>query len=390
LSKKRIAVIGKGTAGSQAAAHFNRFFPDDEIVWYFDSNKPVQSVGEGSTLELPRNLYNNIGFFNSDLKKVNGNFKTSIYKENWGSLGNKFFHDFPPPQTSYHFSATELQDYVHEYLKDKVKIIDQNVNPKEVDADFILNASGKPDSFDDYYISEYIPVNAAHVVQCPWNYPRFDYTLTMARKHGWVFGIPLGNRCSIGYIYNKDINSVEDLQEEMHEIFEEYDLSPAEGANNLSFNNYCKKENFEMSGRIASSGNSSFFLEPLEATSIGTMDFIQRLAFDVWNGTKKYTNANDEYLRFMHETELVLMLHYAAGLPFDTAFWREANKKGLDKIKNSAQDHSFKEMYGVARKHKEMRFAPQDYPPYGPWWSGSFVQNLHSLDLFDTIDQILS
>ena len=38
--KKRIAVIGRGTAGSQAVIHFLRHQTDCEIQWYFDDNIP--------------------------------------------------------------------------------------------------------------------------------------------------------------------------------------------------------------------------------------------------------------------------------------------------------------------------------------------------------------
>jgi tryptophan halogenase len=391
MAKKRIAVVGKGTAGSQAASHFNRFFPEAEIVWYFDSKKPVQSVGEGSTLELPVNLYNNIGFFNTDLPKINGTFKTGIYKENWGKRGNNFFHDFPPPQASYHFSAVELQDYIFNYLKNKIRIEDKNVDYKNLDADFVFNASGRPENFDNFHISEYIPVNAAHVVQCNWDYPRFDYTLAIAKPHGWIFGIPLQNRCSIGYIYNSDISSVEDLQKDMEDVFEEYGLTPSSDPNNLKFNNYYKKQNYELSGRIVHSGNASFFLEPLEATSIGTMDRVQRAAFDVWNGFKKAEVANKEYQDFMDKTELVIMLHYFAGSAFDTEFWRYAKEKAEKKIKGVAKDDHFKEICNIANQVSEMRYSPNssNFPEYGPWWSGAFVQNFYGLGILDELNKII-
>ena len=53
---KKIAIIGKGTAGSITAAHFTVFSSYD-IDWYFDENIKVQAVGEGTTLQLLRLLY---------------------------------------------------------------------------------------------------------------------------------------------------------------------------------------------------------------------------------------------------------------------------------------------------------------------------------------------
>lgn len=388
MKKERIAVVGKGTAGSQSVIHFNRFLPDVEIVWYFDPNKPTQSVGEGSTVELPRNLYLNMGFFGSDLKKINGTFKTGIYKENYGPSGKPFFHNFQPPFSAYHFSATELQKYVYDFMKDKIKIVEEDVDYRDIDSNFIVNASGSPKDFKDFNISQYIPVNAAYVVQCNWDLPRFDYTLAIAGKHGWIFGIPLQNRCSIGYIYNNSISTEEEIAEDIQEIFKRYNLTPSSAPNKLSFNNYYRKNNYENNGRVSHTGNASFFLEPMEATSIGTMDRIQRATYDIWTGQKTAARANAEYLKLMDQTELILMLHYAAGSKFKTSFWEQAQDLGIKKLKDSASDLEFKKMYKAAKEIKEMRFAygRDNVTEYGPWWLGSLAQNLQGLDLFDTID----
>ena len=390
MKKSRISVVGKGTAGSQAILHFNNFLPEAELVWYFDPNRPTQSVGEGSTLELPNNLFFNLGFFATDLERVNGTFKTGIYKENWGKSENSFFHNFPPPQSAYHFSAVELQDYIYEVMKNKIKIVEEEVDYKNIDSDFIINASGKPNSFENFNLSEYIPVNAAYVVQCDWESPSFDYTLCVAGKHGWIFGIPLQNRLSVGYIYNAQISKEEDLLDEVSEIFNRYKLSPTKEPNRLSFSNYFRKKNYEEMGRIAHTGNASFFLEPLEATSIATMDRIQRAAFDIWTGQKSHNQANKEYLQFMDRTEFVIMMHYAAGSRFDTDFWNHAEDLGLKKLKESSNDYDFNQLYKTIRNTKEMRHSPtsDQLPDYGPWWPGAFVQNLHGLGLFDRMDSI--
>ena len=57
MKNKKIAIIGKGTAGCLTAINFTNNSPL-EIDWYFDPNTPEQSVGEGSTLLFPN-------FFNS-------------------------------------------------------------------------------------------------------------------------------------------------------------------------------------------------------------------------------------------------------------------------------------------------------------------------------------
>lgn len=391
MKNKKIAVVGKGTAGSQAILHFTRYLEDYDVVWYFDPNKPVQSVGEGSTIELPRNLYNALEFHPQDLPKIDGTFKTGIYKENWGTANKSFFHYFMPPFVSYHFNAVELQNYIYGIMKDKITIVEEEVNYDELDVDFVLNASGKPESYEDFHISEYIPVNSAYIVQCKWDYPRFDYTLTIARKHGWVFGIPLQNRCSIGYIYNKDITTEEEIAEDIQCIFEEYNLIPSTKPNKLSFNNYYRKVNFEENGRVAHTGNASFFLEPLEATSISTMDKIQRSCFDMLVGNTTVEQENQRYSKFINGVETLIMLHYASGSPFKTDFWEYAQERGLNKIRDSFNDPEFKEMYEIAKYINSPSLAPtvDIVPEYGNWWAGSYVLNLRGLGLLDIIDKSL-
>ena len=56
-NKKKLAIIGNGTAGCLSSAFFNRNM-DWEVEWYFDPNIKPQSVGEGSTIPLPFSLYN--------------------------------------------------------------------------------------------------------------------------------------------------------------------------------------------------------------------------------------------------------------------------------------------------------------------------------------------
>jgi hypothetical protein len=394
MSKQKIAVIGKGTAGSQAVIHFARFFPDVEIDWYFDPQKPAQSVGEGSTLQLPRNLFNSMGFSHESLIRVNGSFKTGIYKKNWGQNKKEFFHDFPPPQVGYHFSATELQNYIEKRIGDiskKVRIVPKEVDYNNVDANFVFNASGRPENFQDFNLSNYIPVNAAYVTQCYWERARFQHTLTIAAKHGWIFGIPLQNRLSIGYMYNQNISNIEDLKEELDQIFKEYQVEPSQKTNSLTFKNYYRKNNYENDGRLIHSGNASFFLEPLEATSIGVMDQVQRAAFDIWTGKKSPEQANLEYLNLLHQIEFMIMMHYAAGSSLKTEFWEFAQQRGVKKLKDSSEDQQIKNIYNQIKDLRGYNMATSlDLPEYGLWWSGSFVQNIEGLGVKKIMDEIFS
>ena len=379
IMTKKIAIIGKGTAGSLSLIHFLRHMNQCEIEWHYDPEVPVQSVGEGSTPQLPKSLYDNLNFNYLDLKLIDATIKTGIYKSNWGKNKEDFLHQFPPPKVALHFNAVSLQNYITAKVKNKVKIFEHNVTSDDIDADFIMDCSGKPKSYTEFHEASFIPVNSAYVTQCNWDYSRFNHTLTIARPYGWVFGVPLQNRCSIGYLYNQNINCLEEIKEDVKNIFDEYDLNPSDNVNNLSFDNYYRKQNY--TERVCYNGNASFFLEPMEATSIGTMDTIQRYAFDIWNGNVNFEKANQNYSNFLSQIETMIMLHYYAGSKFKTDFWDFAQKMGEECINLSLKyDDNFYKMIDYTLKINNSNLC-QDIGSYGHWPSSAFNQNINGLGI---------
>jgi len=380
---KKLAVIGKGTAGCQSIIHYLRYMPECEIEWYFDPNIPAQSVGEGSTIPFLKNLFLGLNFNYLNLNKIEGSIKLGVYKSSWGNNKSDFLHQFYAPEVAFHFSARGLQQFVFDNIKDKVKIIEKNVSPDEIDADYVLSCAGKPNSYEKYYKSEYIPVNAAYITQCFWEYPRFQHTLTIARPYGWVFGIPLQNRCSIGYLYNRNINTESDVKEDVQNIFDRFNLTPSQTTSSLTFENYYKKQTHEK--RVSYNGNASFFLEPLEATSIGTMDLVQRNAFDIWNGNLSVEDANGVFVKNMIEVEITIMLHYFAGSNYESDFWNFAEQKGRERIELAIKyDPDFVKMIRYAMS-KESANLCQDVGIYGSWWAGSWHDNIVGLGIKDKL-----
>lgn len=377
--KKRIAIIGKGTAGTQSIIHYLRHMSDCEIQWYFDENIPTQSVGEGSTVTLPANLCNNLNFNYIDLDKIDATIKVGIYKSGWGKNGTTFLHDFAPSTVGLHFNAKELQKYIYEKVKDKVTIINKNVISEDVDADYIMDCSGKPNSYDLFHYSSYIPVNSAYITQCYWDYPRFQYTLTIARPYGWVFGIPLKNRCSIGYLFNKNINNLDDIKEDVQEIFRKWNLIPSENISHLQFKNYYRKQNY--TDRVVYNGNCSFFLEPLEATSIDLMNYIQKSAIELWKNNISADQLNTVYIKNIKQIENIIMLHYFSGSIYDTDFWKFAKERGVDLIKDSIKNDPDLALFINSALNIKQSHLNQIHGGYGTWSVRSFHQNLHGLGI---------
>ena len=389
--KKRIAIIGKGTAGSQSIIHYLRYMQDCEIHWYFDESIPTQAVGEGSVLNLPVNLFYNLNFSYLDLDKIDATLKVGIYKSGWGRTGKPFLHDFPPPSVGLHFNAVALQNFIYEKIKDRVVIHNKNTNASDIDADYIMDCSGKPSSYEEFNKSSFIPVNSAYITQCYWEYPRFQYSLTIARPYGWVFGIPLKNRCSIGYLFNRNIDNIDAIKEDVKAIFEEYDLIPSDNTNYLEFENYYRKKNY--TDRVVYNGNKSFFLEPLESTSIVLINRIQRIAFDLWNNAQTpqtLDNLNLNYIRTVSEIETMIMLHYFAGSVYDTEFWKFANEQGKKCIETAVKyDSKFIDIIKYVVETKHSNLCDSKLPDYGSWWTGSFCQNLQGLGIESILQDYL-
>lgn len=389
-TNKKLAVVGKGSGGALSIIHFLKY-TDWELEWYHDPNIPTQAVGEGSNILFPSHLWETLNFTHDDLNYLDGTVKTGIYKEGWGEEGKQFFHSFLPPNVGYHFSALKFQDYVINKFKGskRVKIIEQNVSDyNDIDSDYVLNCAGKPKNQSDLITSRYIPVNSVYVTQCDWDFSQFQHTLTIAKKHGWVFGIPLKNRCSIGYLYNNNISTLEEIKEDVQEIFARFNLKPSDKTNAFSFGNYYRRLNF--GPRVCHNGNASFFLEPLEATSFSTMIQLNHLIQNVWDKPEMETKiyAQDRYFSIILEIQAMIMMHYFAGSKYKSEFWDFAKERGqecmLYSIKHNAH---FRKIINSTLQSNDPKLIVE--PEFGTWGGYSFNTNIYGLGIKSNLESII-
>ena len=390
MKNKKIAIIGKGTAGCLTAINFTNNSPL-EIDWYFDPNTPEQSVGEGSTLLFPNFLSNNLSMEETQLKTLlEGTYKNSIRKINYNGSGD-FHHSFTLGHSGIHFNANQFQKLVHSSLKNRVNLISKQItNYSQIDANHIVDCSGKPNDYTEFNKVTSIPVNSAYIVQCNWEKPEFNYTLTIARPYGWVFGIPLQNRCSIGYLYNKNINTLEEVQEDIKEIFKQFNLNPSNKINSFSFNNYYRKKNF--TERVTYNGNASFFLEPLEATSIDCMIIINNNLIEMLKGNITQDEANIKYQNFLSMSEQMITMHYFAGSKFKTPFWEYAYNNSLDNINKMTSNPLFRLMFEEMKEYINNKRFGIRFPQiegFGAWGAFSFSQNIPNLGILDKIEHLV-
>jgi tryptophan 7-halogenase len=341
-----------------------------EIVCYYDSNIKEQTVGEGTTVDVPETLYNQHKLeFHDIFEKLNGHFKTGIYYKGWGK--QNYMHTFPMPNVSIHFNAVKLQNLLQELNKDRVKFIDKNVEHKDIDADFILDCSGKPKTNEAFNKAKYIPVNSVVVAQCQWEVPKFYYTICEAYKNGWIFGIPLQDRISFGYLYNENLNDKNFIEQELKEYIDGFNLKVNQ-VNYLSFGNYYRKVNYFKRG--AFNGNASFFLEPMEATSIATIDDINRNVYDLLFEINTLKNINKKYNEWFKQVQDVITLHYLAGSKYDTDFWKFAKELAFDCVENKS------DLYKQIIKNLDNEHFDFN-GNYGTWGMHSFRQNVSGLGI---------
>lgn len=381
-ANKKISFVGRGTVGCLGVAHFLKG-TDCEIDWIFDPSIPPTAVGEGTTLTTPNAIHQNLKWYWDDLKSIRATPKTGIYKENWGKNKPNYLHPFPVGGVGMHFNAVEFQDKAFNQLRkdSRINIVEAHVtNFEDLDTDHVLVCAGSPKNKNELVEHKEIPVNSAYVTQCFWDYPRFDYTLTIARPYGWVFGIPLQNRCSIGYLYNKDINTLEEVKQDVQNIFEDYNLKPSDVTNHLNFNNYSRKINHTK--KVAYSGNASFFLEPLEATSLALADSVFRLAYSTWFDNWDTNTANNLYTRQIDDIKAMICLHYIAGSAFDTPFWSQAKESAEGYIKSLYESDSFFSKYLM----DALRGGANEIE-LGYWSAESYRQNVKGLGIEELLEQ---
>jgi len=391
--KKKLSIVGKGTVGCMTLAHY-LYHTDWDIDWIFDPNVPTTSVGEGTTLPVPNALRTSLSWSTNDLLELGGTIKQGIYKKHWGGSGD-FIHPFPINEMGIHLSAVDLQHKIFDELHKhkRVNVIEDNIkDPHEIDSDFVMMCAGTPKNFDEYDSRDAISLNSCYVTQCYWDFPKFNHTLTIARPYGWVFGIPLQNRCSIGYLFNRDINTLEEVKDDVVNVFEEFNLEPSDTTNYLEFNSYSRKNIF--SEKVVYNGNAAFFLEPLEATSTGNADGINRLAYDIWG--EGIPAHESEYVNsvLLDGVEAMICCHYMAGSEWDNEFWRIAKEKSTAKFKehltrnNNLSDILSKALYTDSYGH-DYKHPVIGVGEYGQWGFYSWRWNIEQLGLTDTIKSML-
>ncbi len=361
-------MIGRGTAGSLAAANVTRLHPDSdhELHHIYDSRIPVIGVGEGSWPSLVQDLQQLTKMPHETVQqRLNGTRKYGVAFEGWGRHSRDFTHYFTPQQVSYayHLSADVMADLLQEGTR--ARHIDANVlNITRVDGgaqvefdgraperyDLVFDARGFPRELnpDQHIDISFIPTNTAVIRRCPsiireepdGPIVKHTYTRAVARPHGWIFVIPLTVHTSYGYIFNRDVSSLADVESDFDEFLETDGVSEFEQRAVIPFPNFVHRQIYD--GVVARVGNAAAFMEPLEATAIVSaqiqigMVLQIRLNRPIEHLERDAPTVNRFLVNNMLCYGLFVGWHYSRGSRYDSEFWRFARHDVWPKHRTAA------------------------------------------------------
>jgi len=390
-----VAIVGAGNAGVLTLLQLLHKEEYRNIKWYYDSTKPPVSVGEGATLPQTLLLSKTLKINNEGIRDLfKGSAKMGIDKIDWGN--GDFFHEFYLGEHAFHFSANILQDwFVKNFENERLKKVDvQNLDPKDIKADFIFDCSGKPKELDDKFeIVDTIPVNCAYIQQVPQTekYPAFDKTYCIARPFGWVFIIPLQDRYSIGYIYNKNINTEQEIAKDIENVYQYVpSVKNISEGKVMPFDNYYRKENFKFN--YTYNGNASFFMEPIEATSSFNIVQINTFATDLFHLPYNSKSYNKRFKLEMLKNEFLINFHYMIGSKWKNDFWNEAYNKSLitlEKFKEAGLENTLNNMLAHLDFYKEKSYMDlTSIHSVGQWPYTSWVLHINKMGVEEKIREL--
>jgi len=341
----KIVFIGRGNAGVFGALHFS-YHSDAEVELIYDPNTPPEKVGQASLLEAPDLLWRCFGLNWYD-NPIEATPKLGIVYENWGKSKKHFIHPFEFSSTGIQYNPEQLQDYI---LKNgKFKVTKKNVEPHDIDADYVFDCRGKLPNEDKEYDFLKSPLNSVILGQGQSADPKQNWTRAVATPDGWTFVIPnANNTTSYGYLYNDKCTSDKAAVKNFSSIFnlaiQNFHLN--QKVQGFKFKSYLAKK--PIRDNVFLSGNRLFFLEPLESTAVQSYLAWYRMCFDLIFNQHEAGSITKSFKEYIHQVENFILWHYQFGSRYKTKFWKEARKfkircpkfkKYVDYCKKNSSDY---------------------------------------------------
>ena len=404
--KYNYLIVGGGTAGYITALMLKTAYPEKNIAIIKSDKLGIVGVGEGSTKEF-KNFIDFINVTPYDIiKNCGATFKSGIYFKDWSKkpflhtrssfhdknwldlkpyylyhvandcedplsdacyLDNKFYPNFleapvQSPVNQYHFDTFKLNEFFYNLALERNIIVIDDIIEQVKEEDKIISIKGNKEYFADFYFdctgfrrllnkskwksySNRLILNKAVAFQTEEMVEYNAWTLAKKYKGGWRWKIPTQTRTGNGIVYQSDL-----IDDEIKKLI---DL----GRRQFDFNPGRQEEIWYKN--CLSVGLSAMFVEPLEATSIGSTINQIFMFLNICN-QKKYNylinNVFDQLVDF-------IQMHY-----FNSELEGEVPIELQEKLK----------------EWKEVLPTSSDVSvPYGLFHEGNYIEILYGLRLLN-------
>ena len=379
-----IIILGGGNAGYISALILKNTFPKKNIRVIKSKQVGIVGVGESSTEHFSDFCeYCNINKLELILK-AKATFKNGIYFKDWGDKdfsGNigpitifkrgsrflychkavannrpnwelntpgawlpkiplAFFNNMSDsPTNQFHFDTYELNSFLHEKCVEiGIEIVEDDIVGCKLNEESgdIVSLKGSIDYEADFFIdcsgfsrlligqvlgvkwksySEYLPLNSAIAFATKEMNEYNIYTESTARKYGWSWKIPTQDRTGNGYVFCDRFINKDQAQEEMEKVYgHEIDVTKTFKFDPGRLEKAWYKNCYAI-------GLSQSFVEPLEASSIGSI-INQMFAFVHYFPTYSSDECNETVNDIFDNIFDFVQAHYLTKRN-DTPFWKE-------------------------------------------------------------------
>jgi len=354
IHSKNIGIIGVGEGSTE---HFNEFLqfmninPYD-VIKHCDATYKAGIMFEGWS-DKPY-LHSVISKFDKKFSQYNYVYAKQVsedsdyfnYKSIWENKINSWFLNRPEeiPFAQFHFNTFKLNEFLINLSKSiGIGIIEDDIQ------DVVLSEDGSIDQLIgsnntynyDFYIdatgfkrllisklgakwqsySKYLKMKAAITFQTPDTENYNLWTLAKAMDAGWLFRLPVWGRYGNGYIFDSDYITKDQAHREVEKLFDR----DIEIGKQFNFDPGCVDRAWIKN--CCAVGVSGSFVEPLEASSIGTS--IQQ-AFLLMHRLVNYNEDtinqyNKTFSDIMENIRDFVVLHYITKKT-NTQFWQDISK----------------------------------------------------------------
>jgi len=392
-----IAIVGGGTAGLVTALILRKTHPNLKIDLIESEKIGIVGVGEGST-EHWANFTGDCRISMSELiTHTDCTFKYGINFSNWLGDGTNYIHNvsgnmnvetqthskimyvYPISEglgpkslvmpyieqnlhlepfwgvNQFHFNTFKLNNYLHTICQERdIGVIRAEIEQVKLDetgaVDYLIDQEGNKLKYQFYIDStgfhrlllhkamgvpwrsynKYLPMNSAIAFPTEKKDDIPSWTLSKAMDSGWLWRIPTQERFGNGYVFQDSFMDFDQAQLEVEKLYGQ----KVEIAKKIKFDAGCLEKSWVKN--CCAIGLSCSFIEPLEASSIGSSiqqayyfstaisSYIPGSTIDYAQRT--FNKLSDELLENIVE---FVQLHYMTPRE-DTDFWKSV--KNLPKF----------------------------------------------------------